>query len=136
MMPPTPGRSKILIIDDEASVADTLAIVFSTQGYETRVAYSAEAAIDILAAWPPDLAIVDVMLPHMNGIDFAIVLQSNYPKCPVVLFSGQPDTTALVDSAIRKGYSFEIFAKPLHPRLILDAVANLLSPLPAPPHDA
>lgn len=135
-MPGAAGNRKILIIDDEPSVADTLALIFSTRGYHSRVAYSAETAIEILAGWSPDLAIVDVMLPLMSGIDFAIVLRDNYPACRVVLFSGQPDTTRLLEDATKKGYHFEVLAKPLHPGLILDTVNDLLYTSKERPADA
>jgi CheY-like chemotaxis protein len=64
---PKPG--KILIVDDEVSIADTLGAIFSNQGYETRVAYSAEQSIEIIAQWKPELAITDVVLPVMSGIE-------------------------------------------------------------------
>jgi len=112
----------VLVIDDEASVADTLGAIFLTRGYKVQVAYSAEDAIEIIAKWQPDLAIVDVMLPHMNGIDFSIVLRVNYPDCRILLFSGQPDTGAILEEALKKGHSFEVLAKPIHPTVILDMV--------------
>jgi DNA-binding NtrC family response regulator len=118
---------RILIVDDEASIADTLAAIFSTRGYAVKVAYSAEQAIEIIAGWEPELAIVDVMLPLMNGIDFSIALKDNYPKSNVLLFSGQPDTGALLEEALKKGHSFEVLAKPLHPTYIIDRVENLLA---------
>jgi len=119
------GR-RILILDDESSIAETLEMIFRGCGYETRVAYSAEQAIDIIAVWQPDLAIVDVMLPHMNGIEFGTVLKSNYPDCQVLLVSGHPGTAELLEVAREKQYNFEILAKPLHPALILDLVSTLL----------
>jgi DNA-binding response OmpR family regulator len=126
-MPAIAGSGKILIVDDEVKVSDTLALILSALGYETRVAYSAEKAVDIFAEWAPDLAILDVMLPEMNGIDLAIVLKANYPACRLVLFSGQPDASSLLEEAWKKGYDFEILAKPLHPTFLLDTVSNLLS---------
>src|ERR1700756_4913598 len=60
---------RILIVDDENSIADTLALIFQMQRYEIRVAYSAEQAIELLAEWRPNLAVLDVILPQMNGID-------------------------------------------------------------------
>jgi DNA-binding response OmpR family regulator len=124
-----PGHTitrKILIVEDEPTVADTLATIFRTRGYETRVAYRAEVALEIIAGWQPDAAVVDVMLPGMNGIDFAVVLRQKFPRCGVLLFSGQPDTSRLLDEALRKGHRFEVLAKPLHPSLILDKLAKLL----------
>lgn len=120
------GSRKILIVDDEPKIAETLELIFSTRGYDVRTAYSAEEAIEVLAWWRPDLAIVDVMLPQMNGIDFGIVLQSNYPECRLLLLSGHPGTTALLEGAREKGHHFDILAKPLHPAFILDTVSSLL----------
>jgi DNA-binding NtrC family response regulator len=120
------GGQRILIIDDDHGIADTLALIFSAHRYVARVAYSAEEAIELIAQWPPRVAIIDVMLPHMNGIDLAIVLKSNYPSCRTLLFSGQPDTSRLVEEALKRGHKFEILAKPLPPTFLLETVAGLL----------
>jgi CheY-like chemotaxis protein len=126
IMPVTPGTRRILVLDDEASVAETLEMIFRGCGYEVRIAFSAEQAIEIIAEWQPDLAIVDVMLPRMNGIQFGTVLKSNYPACHILLMSGHPGTGELLEMARQQGHNFEILAKPLHPALILDIVAHLL----------
>jgi CheY-like chemotaxis protein len=125
-MPKQKSNRRILIVDDEIAIADTLALIFKTQHYEARVAYSAEQAIEILAEWRPDLAIVDVILPEMNGIDFAIVIKANYPVCHVLLFSGHANTTMLLEEAGRKGHQFEVLAKPVHPSLMLERASALL----------
>jgi DNA-binding response OmpR family regulator len=125
-MPSMPGSRKILIVDDEVKVAETLDLIFSTRGYEVRVAFSAEQAIEVLAEWRPELAIVDVMLPRMNGIDFGIALKANYPDCVLLLLSGHPGTSALLEGASAQGHNFDILAKPLHPAFILDTVSSLL----------
>jgi DNA-binding response OmpR family regulator len=121
-----PGSRKILIVDDEVKVAETLELIFSTRGYEVRVAHSAEEAIETLAQWEPELALVDVMLPRMNGIEFGIAVKANYPRCVLLLFSGHPGTAALLEGARDMGYDFDILAKPLHPAFILDTVSSLL----------
>ncbi len=117
---------KVLIVDDERTITDTLALIFSTEGYETRTAYTAEQAIEIIAEWLPDVAIVDVVLPEMNGIDFAILLRAQCPACLLLLFSGQWITLDLLAEAARKGYRFDIVAKPTHPTVMLETVLNLL----------
>jgi DNA-binding NtrC family response regulator len=118
---------RVLIIDDAQNVADTLALIFSKEGYESRVAYSAEQAIEIIAEWVPDLSIVDVVLPQMNGLELALVLKDNYPHCPVLLFSGEEATGELVARAALDGNVFEVLAKPVHPAYMLEAAANLLT---------
>jgi DNA-binding response OmpR family regulator len=127
---------KILVVEDEAAIADTLAVILSTRGYQVQVAYTAERAVEIISEWAPDVAVVDVMLPLMNGIDFSIVLKANYPGCCIMLFSGQPDTGVLLEEALKKGHRFEILAKPLHPTFLLDTVENLLSTRREPLTDA
>ena len=125
-MPIALGARRILVIDDEAAVAETLEMILRGCGYEVRVAYSAEQAIETIAEWQPDLALVDVMLPQMNGIEFGTVLKANYPSCHILLVSGHPGTAELLELARQQGHNFEILAKPLHPALILDLVAHLL----------
>jgi CheY-like chemotaxis protein len=131
-MPGLPGSRKILIVDDEETIADTLALIFRSNGYDSRTAYSAEEALELLEEWRPDLAVIDVVLPGMNGIEFAIFLKASYPDIHFLLFSGQPGTGNLLEEAKRKGHLFEILAKPLHPTFMLATVANMLS---APPSD-
>jgi len=127
---------RILILDDEEPIADTLAAILRTRGYAIKVAYSAETAIEIISEWAPDVAIVDVMLPLMNGIDFSFVLTANHPDCRVLLFSGQPETSTLLAEAAKQGHHFDILAKPLHPAFILDKLEALLASNQRPAHDA
>jgi len=130
-MPAVPAVRKILIVDDEPKIAETLKLIFSARGYDVRIADSGEQAIEVLDVWKPDLAIVDVMLPRMNGIDFGIALREKEPECRLLLLSGHPGTTALLEGARERGHAFEILAKPLHPDFILDTVSNRLAGAPA-----
>jgi DNA-binding NtrC family response regulator len=123
------GRMKgtrILIVEDEKVVADTLGQILSGTGYEIRVVYSAEDALALLATWRPEVAILDVMLPKMNGIELALVLKEHLPSCHTLLFSGQPSVEALMEKAKNEGHHFEILAKPVHPTVMLDAISTLL----------
>jgi len=125
-MPERTGGRRILIVEDEKVVADTLGQILSANGYNIRIVYSAEEAISILSEWSPDLAILDVMLPKMNGIELAVILTESYPRCQVLLFSGQPSVEILVEKAKHDGHQFDILAKPVHPSVMLNAVSTLL----------
>lgn len=118
---------RILVVDDEPAITETLALIFSKNGYQVRTALSAEDAIELIAAWEPDLAILDVNLPRMNGIDLALVLRANRPACRLVLFSGHPSTQALMEEAAKRGNMFEILSKPVHPLFMLDYVSSLFA---------
>jgi DNA-binding response OmpR family regulator len=125
-----PGRmpnNTVLIVDDDQAITDTLAVIFRMHGYDARVAYSAEQAIESIASCVPDLALLDVNLPGMNGIDLAIVLKANHSECHLLLVSGHASTRGLLEEAAKKGYIFDILSKPIHPAFILERVKDLLS---------
>jgi len=121
------GRRRILIVDDELAIADTLQMIFQMQRYDARVAYSAERAVELIAEWQPELAILDVILPEMNGIDLAIVIKANHPKCHVILFSGHMNTAMLLEEAVGKGHSFEVLAKPVMPDVMLERASEIFN---------
>jgi DNA-binding response OmpR family regulator len=120
------GERRILIVEDEQVIADTLGQILSAHGYDVRIAYSAEAALPILSGWSPNIALLDVMLPNMNGIDFAVVLKKDQPLCGVLLFSGQPSVEELLQKARSEGHFFNVLAKPIHPTVVLNTISNLL----------
>jgi DNA-binding response OmpR family regulator len=99
-MPNLGMKPKVLIVDDESNIRNSLAAIFTSRCYESTTAFSAEQAVEIIAGWRPDLALVDVGLPKMNGIELAIALKNGHPSCRVLLFSGQPNT-----ANPRSGYS-------------------------------
>jgi CheY-like chemotaxis protein len=119
--------TKILFVDDEQTIADTLALIFSTRGYDTRVAYSAEEALELITAWLPDLAILDVVLSKMPGTDLAVLLTQKVPNCQILLLSGQVQTSDLLAETEKKGHTFALLAKPIHPTLLLSKALELLS---------
>lgn len=118
---------KVLVVDDEHAISDSLARIFSLRGYVVRTAYSAEQAIEIVAEWRPALAIVDVVLPKMSGIDLAILLRENHPSCHVLLVSGQLATSDLAEEAAQNGHIFNILAKPVPLHDLLETASTLLS---------
>jgi DNA-binding NtrC family response regulator len=120
----------ILIVDDDPEITESLSAIFLKYGYDVRVAHSAETAIETIAQWEPNLAILDVMLPCMNGIDLAMVMKANRPACHLVLFSGHAGTHELMEEAAKKGNMFEILTKPVHPLFMLDFVSSLFADVP------
>ncbi|MDT7812027.1 MAG: hypothetical protein QOJ42_1943 [Acidobacteriaceae bacterium] len=126
-MPSPGGNHRVLIVDDEKNIRESLAAIFTSRGYESKVVFSAEQAVEMIAEWQPDLAILDVGLPKTNGIDLAIALKTSHPTCRVLLFSGQPSTTDLLADAAADGHLFDIMAKPVHPKVLLERAADVLS---------
>jgi CheY-like chemotaxis protein len=116
----------ILIVDDEAVIADTLAVILKQVGFTTMVAYDGQTALDIAKIAPPDLILTDVVMPGMSGVDLAIAVRNDVPDCRILLFSGQAATVDLLGEAGKKGHDFTLLSKPLHPKDLLARVSQTL----------
>jgi DNA-binding NtrC family response regulator len=124
-MPEDALPKRILIVDDEKNIADTLAMVFNIKGHEAMAVYSAESAVETIETFEPDIVLSDVMMGKMTGVDLAIYLSKARPDCKVLLFSGQAATGDLLREASRKGHEFRLLAKPIHPQKLLDDLAAI-----------
>jgi CheY-like chemotaxis protein len=119
-MPDHTAKPKVLVVDDERVIADTLAMILNQSGFEARAVYSGEKALEMAPAFEPDMLISDVIMADLNGIDAAIRMRALRPGIKVLLFSGQAATADLLEKARAQGYEFEILAKPVHPRDLLN----------------
>jgi CheY-like chemotaxis protein len=120
----TKAKPKVLVVDDERVIADTLAIILNQHGYDASAVYTGTGAVERARNDRPDLIISDVIMPDMNGIEAAINIRKFLPACKILLFSGQAATANLLESARAQGHEFEILAKPIHPQ---DLLAKLKS---------
>src|SRR5262245_46912941 len=73
---------KVLVVDDEPTIADTLAVILRQSGFETHAAYFGEDAVRLAAKTEPDLMITDVMMPDKNGIAVANEVQRRGATMP------------------------------------------------------
>lgn len=119
-MPDVAGRPKVLVVDDERAIADTLALILNKNGFAASVAYSGEEAVVFAQLQLPDILITDVFMSGMNGIEAALEVCARAPKCRALLISGQSVTEELLKRAGADGHQFEILLKPVHPRALID----------------
>jgi two-component system, OmpR family, alkaline phosphatase synthesis response regulator PhoP len=122
----TAGRTKILVVDDEQTIANTLSWVLDREGYETRAAFNGEEAIEVAQTFAPDVLICDVFMEGISGLDAAIEITESYPACKVLLVSGHVSISDLSQQAAEKGHKFHYLAKPVHPRTLLEFLRTLL----------
>ena len=113
------GKPKVLVVDDERVIADTLAIILNQHGFDASAVYTGTAAVERARSVKPNLIISDVIMPDMNGIETAIDIRRFLLACKILLFSGQAATADLLESARAQGHEFEILAKPVHPQDLL-----------------
>ncbi len=116
---------RVLVLDDEQIIANSLALILNRSGYEARAVYDGEAAIKSARELSPDILISDVFMNGMTGIDAAIQISEIAPQCHIILFSGQAATPDLLERAAANGHCFELIVKPVHPRALLDRLRRI-----------
>ena len=114
-----PSKRRVLVVDDEEVIANTLAIILDNAGFEARAVFSGEQAVELLESFQLEMMITDVIMHGMTGIEAAIATRNGLPKCNILLFSGQAVTADLLQQARTQGHEFEILAKPVHPSDLL-----------------
>jgi DNA-binding response OmpR family regulator len=117
-----PRRRRVLVVDDERLIADTVVQILNIHGYDAFGAYSADEAMKLAENFLPDFLLSDVMMPGTNGIDLAIAVQEMLPTVLVLLFSGQAGTSQLIED---RDLPFALEAKPVHPDKLIKRLENL-----------
>jgi len=114
------SRAKVLIVDDQRLIADTLAEILSNAGFDAVAAYDGFDALDKASRFQPHWVLTDVLMPRMNGVELAIAMRKNYPGSSILLFSGQAGISEILQEGSSQGYQFELIAKPIHPSKIIE----------------
>lgn len=119
-----PQAIRVLIVDDERTLADTLALIVTRSGYESMAVYNGREAIEAAVLFKPHAVISDVMMPGMNGIELARYFAENFSGCRVLLMTGHDSADSLVEASLSCGYVVNILTKPVMPQTILAFVAS------------
>jgi CheY-like chemotaxis protein len=114
--PPAP---RILVVDDEVLIADTIVQILNRNGFIAEAAYSGQQAIEAARHFRPELVLSDVLMPHIDGVEAAIQISQICPDARIVLFSGQAATLEILSRAKDRGYTFELLPKPIHPTQLI-----------------
>lgn len=85
--------AKILIVDDEQDIADLISYNLEKEGYSTIKAYDGSDVLKTVKAQKPDLVILDLMLPHMNGMDLCRAIRANpeTSHLPIIMLTAKSD---------------------------------------------
>lgn len=116
---------KVLIIDDEVVLRQTLARVLQQAGFEATSAENADQALAFLKSTPFDLVYLDLRMPGLHGLDVLKLIHEQYPVLPVILFTAQPDINSAVE-ALRNGAT-DYLLKPLKPQVIIERTQSILA---------
>ena len=124
VMATTLNGKRILLVDDERAIADSLAFMLSHEGYDVKAVYSGGDAIDTAKQFKPELLITDVVMPGISGTEAAISISKFLPECKTLLFLDSVIGKELAESARSQGFNFELIEKPLHPQELLQKIRS------------
>jgi len=118
--------SRILIVDDEPNNQRILNYTLKKAGYETMIAANGESALELINASEPDLAIVDVAMPVMDGIALLRRIRAiqKYEHLPVIILTGSGDEMERVHAEEAGIQGF--LTKPTSSKMIIETVNKLL----------
>ncbi|MFZ5997172.1 MAG: sigma-54-dependent transcriptional regulator [Nitrospirota bacterium] len=105
------GKATILIVDDEEGIRESLSGIFEDEGYQVVTASSGEEAVESVRDHAPDVVLLDVWLPRMDGIETLIKMKEIDSNLPVIMISGHGNIEVAV-KATRSG-AYDFLEKPL-----------------------
>lgn len=118
------AATKILVIDDEESILNLVAIILSSRGYTVSKADNAFTGLDMVAAENPELVILDYMMPGMDGLQTLRQIKSLYPDTYVIMFTGKGSEEIAVE--LMKAGASDYMIKPFANKNLLERVENVL----------
>jgi two-component system response regulator HydG len=119
------SEPSILIVDDDIVVRDSLGKWFESEGFRVSIAPGASAALEMLANRRFDLALVDIKMPGVDGIELQVKLREIDPSMPVIIMTG----FASVETAVRalKNGAYDYITKPFDPDELVHLVNKAIS---------
>jgi excisionase family DNA binding protein len=120
------GRRLILIVDDDARLREFIRVNLEMEGYAVREAGSAQEGLDALEEESPDLILLDVMMPQVDGWEMLRRVQERHGvgAIPVIMFSGKVDEESLRTATSRGAQGF--IGKPFNPQQLIESTKQLV----------
>ncbi|WAT19301.1 response regulator transcription factor [Aurantiacibacter sp. MUD11] len=120
---PAEGQRTIALVDDDRNILTTLSIALQAEGYATRVYSDGEAALEALRKNPPDLAVFDIKMPRMDGMELLQELRKT-SALPVIFLTSK-DQEEDEEAGLAMGAD-DYIAKPFSQRLLLARIRAIL----------
>ena len=115
-------KPRILVIDDESAIRDSLKMTLEYDGYDVMLAATGEEGVKLIEREAPDLVFLDIKMPGMDGLEVLQKLRHLVEVTPVVVISGHADINTAVEAT--KLGAFDFIEKPLERERVLVTVRN------------
>jgi DNA-binding response OmpR family regulator len=116
------AKPRVLVIDDERLIADTLKKILEMHGFDATPLYSGESALEWIETYRPDIVLSDIVMHKVDGVQAAERIRALHPECRVILFSASSLSAANRRKITSLG--FEYLERPLHPKDLLAHVTG------------
>jgi excisionase family DNA binding protein len=121
------GRTEgplVLVVDDDARLREFMRVNLTMEGYSVREAASAEEALAAIEDVAPELVLLDVVMPGIDGWQMLQRMQERHGSIPVIMFSGQVDEESAADAQERGARGF--VGKPFDPQQLIERAKQLV----------
>ncbi len=119
---------RVLVVDDDRLVADTLTLIFEKSGFIARAAYSADQGLESSREFSPNLLLCDVSMPGRDGLSLVDDVTRELPACRILVLTGFYSNLQSVREQSRKmSHPVGILTKPCQPSELLREAAALLA---------
>ena len=126
----SPGAGRILVVDDDPGMVDTLTDVLAASGYDTAKAVSGREAIEKARGTAFDLVLMDIQMPGLNGLQTLHALREVNPRVAVVMMTAYTRDELVAESERTTGHG--VLSKPLDLDRLLALVTRIVPPDPDP----
>src|SRR6516164_5493914 len=120
----TRTKGRILIVDDELVVRDSLGKWFSSEGYSARPVGGAREALEVIQHGEFDIALLDIKMPGMDGMELQARLREADPDLTIIMMTGYSSVETAVQ-ALKQG-AYDYITKPVDPDELSHLVSNAL----------
>ena len=118
------ARATVLVVDDEASIRESLRMILEYEGYGVEEAENGSQALARVADGAPDAVVLDIKMPEMDGLEVLTAFNERGYDMPVLVISGHADVPTAVEATQRGAFDF--FEKPLQRERVLVSLRNAI----------
>jgi CheY-like chemotaxis protein len=120
-------KQRVLVVDDDRLVADTLTLIFKVNGFESVAVYSAAEGLARARTFAPALLLCDISMPEGSGLELAQQIHEEMPSCKMLMLTAYSSNAARVElQAFETNRPLKMLKKPCRPELLLHEAAALL----------
>lgn len=121
--------AKLLIIEDDGELQQVLSVVFNREGYELHYAFNGKEGYDKMLAVQPDLVLLDLMMPVLNGIEVIKLAATNVSlrDIPIIVMTGHSDKASMLENTIKAEGVRAYLKKPFELQEVRSLVRRMLS---------